>query len=116
MSGPPCSLVGSVADEGDISYLPDDAPSNGPCTESEEEDWLVKTLTVIIEADNATDLEVLQSLHNIQNNYGTVVAIMTTVMTNLSWTEAQTRLATKRCPNSGCHATRILWNTGDMRL
>jgi len=50
VAGPPCSLVGGVAaDDGDISYLPDDAPSNGPCTEFEEEDCLVKALTVVME-------------------------------------------------------------------
>ena len=55
VAGPPCSLVGSVAaDEGDISYLPDDAPSNGPCTEFGEEDWLVKALTVVMERGQRT--------------------------------------------------------------
>ena len=61
VAGPPCSLVGSVADECDISYLPDYVPSNGPRTEPEEEDWLVQALTVSMETDNATDLELLQS-------------------------------------------------------
>ena len=71
VAGPPCSLVGSVADEGDISYLPDDAPSNGLCTEFEEEDWLVKALTVVMEGDNATDLELMQALHTVHNKNGT---------------------------------------------